>query len=542
MKSISLNLKLIIIVVFISAITVFVALIGMNGMSDMNKRLEKIVDVTAEKVRLGARINQDLLRISRDERNMILADTRQEMDKYQALIQQTYKEVQRRESNLRNLSGEHGKAKLDQFMAKWNEYMKVNEEVYSLALNTRGKALDLAWNKGAPLAEEAEAIVAGIVVDNDARLDGEKKACEDNYASVRNFMLGASGAGVVLGILLGLLLIRSISRSFRELFKGLKTFSNKELRETAEKFQIIVDGLGTGADQVSSASAQVASASQSLAEGASEQAASIEETSSSLEEMAAMTKKNAESATQANTLMERSKDCMGRLTRSMDETSVASEETGKIIKTIDEIAFQTNLLALNAAVEAARAGEAGAGFAVVANEVRNLAMRAAEAAKNTSALIEDTIKKVKEGGDLVSETNDSFLKMGDLIREIAAASLEQSQGIDQITTAVAEMDKVVQQNASNGEESASAAEELNAQAEQMNSITDDLLAITRGGSRKGRSERKHIAASSAPTANRKLLATSSNGKQKKGRAIAHQVREVNPEKVIPMRDQDFDDF
>ena len=541
MKSVALNLKLILIVVFISAVTVSVALLGMHGMSEMNKRLDKIVDITAEKVRLGARIDQDLLRISRDERNMILADTRQEMDKYAALVQQTLKEVHRRNGKLRNLSGEKGKAKLDRFMAKWDEYMKVNKQVYSLALNSKEQARDLAWNKGVPLAEEAEAIISAIVEDNDGRLEGDKQAGDEDYVSSRNFMLGATGAGVVLGVLLGLLLIRSISKSFRELFKGLKTFSNKELRETAGKFQIIIDGLGAGADQVSAASAQVASASQSLAEGASEQAASIEETSSSLEEMASMTKRNAEGATQANTLMEHSKNCMDRLTKSMDETSAASEEISKIIKTIDEIAFQTNLLALNAAVEAARAGEAGAGFAVVAGEVRNLALRAAEAAKNTSVLIEDTVKKVKEGGDLVVETNDSFLKVSELIREIAAASLEQSQGVEQITTAVAQMDKVVQQNASNGEESASAAEELSAQAEQMNSITEDLLAITRGG-QNGRSHRGQRGALNAPLKNRKRLAKPSNGKQKKVHALAHHGREVNPETVIPMHDADFNDF
>ena len=144
--------------------------------------------------------------------------------------------------------------------------------------------------------------------------------------------------------------------------------------------------------------------------------------------------------------------------------SKASEETSKIIKTIDEIAFQTNLLALNAAVEAARAGEAGAGFAVVADEVRNLAMRAAEAAKNTADLIEGTVKKVQDGSLLVATTNDAFsqvkestTQVGNLVSEITEASKEQSSGIEQVNIAISEMDKVVQQNAAN-------AEEMNAQA------------------------------------------------------------------------------
>ncbi len=173
----------------------------------------------------------------------------------------------------------------------------------------------------------------------------------------------------------------------------------------------------------------------------------------------------------------------------MQEISKASEETSKIIKTIDEIAFQTNLLALNAAVEAARAGEAGAGFAVVADEVRNLAMRAAEAAKNTAALIEGTVKKVSDGTSLVKTTSDAFkevagsaAKVGELVGEIAAASTEQAQGIEQVNIAVTEMDKVTQQNAATAEESASASEELNAQAEEMKSFVADLAAMVGGNS------------------------------------------------------------
>jgi methyl-accepting chemotaxis protein len=253
----------------------------------------------------------------------------------------------------------------------------------------------------------------------------------------------------------------------------------------------IITGLRSGADHAATAAYQVSSSAQQLAEGASEQAAAIEETSSSLEEMSSMTRQNAEHAGQTKQLMAQTKkilttanQSMERLSASMQNISKASVETQKIIKTIDEIAFQTNLLALNAAVEAARAGEAGAGFAVVADEVRNLAMRAAEAAKNTAQLIEGTVKTVKEGTDLVETTGKEFAQvaastsqMGDLIGEVAAASQEQALGIEQVNRAVTEMDKVVQRNAANAEESASASEELNAQAQHLRSYVGDLVAL-----------------------------------------------------------------
>jgi methyl-accepting chemotaxis protein len=178
---------------------------------------------------------------------------------------------------------------------------------------------------------------------------------------------------------------------------------------------------------------------------------------------------------------------MAELTNSMKDISRSGEETSKIIKTIDEIAFQTNLLALNAAVEAARAGEAGAGFAVVADEVRNLAMRAADAAKNTASLLEDTSIKMKTGTALVAGANEAFAqvtesasKAADLVAEIAAASEEQARGIDQVSTAVAEMDKVTQQNAAGAEESASSSAEMYSQAEKLKEMVTKLTSLVGG--------------------------------------------------------------
>jgi methyl-accepting chemotaxis protein len=236
--------------------------------------------------------------------------------------------------------------------------------------------------------------------------------------------------------------------------------------------------------QVTSASGQISSGSQSLAQGTNEQASSLEEVSSSLVEMESKTKQNADNANQAKLLAGESDtnaksgaEAMYMMSSAINRIKESSDQTAKIVKTIDEIAMQTNLLALNAAVEAARAGEAGRGFAVVAEEVRNLAQRSAQAAKNTADMITESVKNADDGVKIATEVSQSFetiassaKKVNDLIAEIAAASQEQSAGIEQINTAVAQMDKVTQQNAANSEESASAAEELSSQAEELKNM------------------------------------------------------------------------
>jgi len=329
-------------------------------------------------------------------------------------------------------------------------------------------------------------------------------------------------------------------------------------RSTTRTLYRIIEEMKEGAVQVASSSNQISAASQSLAEGASEQAASIEETSSSLEEMSSMTKQNAENAKQADILMQQANrvvgqanESMSRLTVSMEDISKASEETSKIIKTIDEIAFQTNLLALNAAVEAARAGEAGAGFAVVADEVRNLAMRAADAAKNTATLIEGTVKKVKDGADLVDKTNEAFkevsqnaAKVGELVTEIAAASNEQSQGIEQVNKAVVEMDKVVQQNAANAEESASSSQEMHSQAEAIETMIGNLRNFVGAGANEQRSQHpRHPDKGPVRSASKsKNFAPPALKAPKSLKAGSAESKEgVHPEKVIPF-EEDFKDF
>lgn len=277
---------------------------------------------------------------------------------------------------------------------------------------------------------------------------------------------------LILGTLMAFLMTKNITKPLNQVIAGLTEASN----------------------QVAVASSQAAASSQSLADGTSAQAASLEETSSSLEEISAMTKQNAKNATKAKVLTQEARNIVEQVDAQMNSMSQAvlhvtksSEETRKIIKSINAVAFKTNLLALNAAVEAARAGEAGAGFAVVADEVRNLALQAAQAANHTSSLIENTITTSRKSGELAQQTQEVFDKnvvifgkIGNLIDEIETASHEQARGIHQVSMAMADMDSVVQSVAATAEESASGSKVMNTLAENMKNYVVELAAVTDG--------------------------------------------------------------
>jgi methyl-accepting chemotaxis protein/methyl-accepting chemotaxis protein-2 (aspartate sensor receptor) len=396
-------------------------------------------------------------------------------------------------------------------------------------INETTKENAIRIKAAAEVIDSAEAVV-NIGLKN---VDELSKESDTNLDIATSIMVIGLILAVLISIAVAFFIIRSIVKIVTESVKSLSE----------------------GTSQVVSASEQISSASVSLAEGASSQASSVEEVSATIEQATASNNQNAENSREANLLAQHSNDAakvgnqrVQDLMGAMEKITDSSQKIAKIIKTIDEIAFQTNLLALNAAVEAARAGEHGLGFAVVAEEVKNLAERSAGAAKEITGIIEASIDQVKAGTEVANKTKESFTeilngikKTSDLIGEIAISAKEQAEGMNQIATAMGSVDQITQQNASASEETAAAAEELNAQALSMlDNVSELAMLAGYDMGRENRSAPKTTKRLSAPVMAPKRLGM--NAKKPMSKPSATSTSRRNNEEVFPLGEDDLKEF
>jgi methyl-accepting chemotaxis protein len=480
-RTLTVGLRLAISTALLGIVVVLVAAVAIRSLGFMDDALRQTVAVDARKLELAGQLRAAEADMAVGQRGLIMhtyAKNTAGVTAAEAFFQDGSARFQRALAEIRPLlitdRGKELSADMERRMALW---LPAYQELQRLA--RAGDPEGAVRVLGERVTEHYLAI--GTAATELA------KTCDDvMQASYRE-----SAQNLVTTRLLVLLLVAGAAVA--------GGFSIWMVRSTSVELRQVAAEMLEGSRQVAAAANQVASASQSLAQGTSEQAATLEQTSSSATEITAITRKNAENTRSVNGLMTETSQLVSdanhnleEMIRSMKEINSSSEKISKIIRVIDEIAFQTNILALNAAVEAARAGEAGMGFAVVADEVRNLAHRSAQAAKDTAALIEESIGKSNEGSrklDLVAKSiqqiTGSSTQVKTLVDEVDVGSQEQSRGIEQIGMAVGQMEKVTQRNAANAEESAAASEELASQARSLYETVERLRRIAGGDQKDG---------------------------------------------------------
>jgi len=449
---------------------------GLWALASTNATVEHATQITARKIELAGLMASSVSKMAAGQRGLVLFTYAKEpatASKAKQLFADGSDALRRGLDDITPLlttaEGRQTVAQMDTGLAAW---LPAYEQLARLADAGDPDGAAKALSEGTTAHYyQTSAAAESLIALNRKLLEGEMRDAQGNYASAKMLMLLLALAGAAAGAG-AMFTVRSSTKALR--------------RVSAELLE--------GSQQVAAASGQVASASQALAQGSSEQAASLEETSSSTSEITAITRKNAENTRAVTALMAEAAQLVGNGERNLDEMvgsmkeiNGSSEKIGKIIRVIDEIAFQTNILALNAAVEAAWAGETGAGFAVVADEVRSLARRSADAARDTAALIQESIDKTQVGKVTVDKCAEAMVansrlakRVVQLTAELDGATGEQVRGVELISQSVSRIQDTTQQTAASAEQSAAASEELNAQSATVHAVVDRLRELVHG--------------------------------------------------------------
>ncbi len=513
---------------------------GIVSLSNLNDTLGNVLTGPAERLRLAMTINSEELQQIRQQKNLLLATTPDEVKSAIDTGNTHRKNFEESLVAVEAKATEQGRAYWNRLRVLNADFVKFDDQIRQfIQAGDLAAATKLSSTDARKATNDIDKLLEEVVTLERSRLGDANTAADEQYAATRMIMIAISAAAVIISIAAALWISMTISRGLHKATVAVRDVAEGDLTKMAEiankdeigellghvnvmieRLRGVVGDAISASYNVSSGSQELSASSEQVSQGATEQAAAAEEASASMEEMAANIKQNADNAAQTEKIARQSSKDAEASGEAVSRAVAAMRTIAEKISIVQEIARQTDLLALNAAVEAARAGEHGKGFAVVASEVRKLAERSQSAAAEIGAMSSSTVQSAQEAGDMLGRLVPDIRKTAELVSEITAACREQDIGASQINEAIQQLDKVTQQNASASEEMAATSEELAAQSEELQtSISFFRVENT------NRQQTKPVARPAVKSAPRPAVATAAPRKAQ-DHSVAHQQARV----------------